>query len=215
MHHAWHADRVSTADHWDQVYSSKHDDQTSWFTPEFEPSLSLIISAAAPPARILDVGAGRSQLASRLTRQGYRVSALDVSSTALAQLRSACPQVRTIHADVTRWTPTDQYQVIHDRAVFHFLASSEAIHAYIDVMGAAAAPGSWLIVGTFAPDGPDTCSGLPVQRYDADQLAELFQDGWSAERSSSHEHRTPWGASQPFTWLVLRRTSAPESSLRT
>ena len=32
-------------------------------------------------------------------------------------------------------------------------------------------PGGHAVIGTFAPDGPEKCSGLPVERYDAEKLA--------------------------------------------
>jgi hypothetical protein len=63
-------------------------------------------------------------------------------------------------------------------------------------------------VGTFAEDGPTHCSGLPVARYSPDGLAKALRgDVLDLDLlAAGHEaHRTPHGATQQFTWVLLRR----------
>jgi hypothetical protein len=118
------------------------------------------------------------------------------------------PDAEKVHwqvADITDWRPPRRYDVWHDRAVFHFLTKTPQRAAYRRSLTAGLAQGGLLIIATFALDGPDKCSGLPVQRYDAAGLAaevgEAFQfiEGWQ------EAHITPWRATQSFNWCAFRR----------
>jgi len=55
---------------------------------------------------------------------------------------------------------------------------------------------------------PSHCSGLPVARFDADQLAAELGPDWELLRSSTEEHTTPGGGTQPFTWALFRQRGA-------
>jgi hypothetical protein len=137
------------------------------------------------------------------------VSVLDVSSTALElaryRLGDAAP-VRWLREDILSWQPERRYGLWHDRAVFHFLTDTAERARYLDVMRQAIGDDGALIMATFAADGPDHCSGLPVSRYDATDLQRLL-DGFKVAESSREEHVTPGGAVQPFTWIAAKRHS--------
>jgi hypothetical protein len=62
-----------------------------------------------------------------------------------------------------------------------------------------------LIIGTFAEDGPERCSGLPVKRWSAAALAFELGPEFRLIESSRENHRTPAGAVQPFTWTRFAR----------
>ena len=61
------------------------------------------------------------------------------------------------------------------------------------------------IVATFALDGPDRCSGLPVMRYSPDTLAAELGPAFALAEAALHRHTTPWGASQSFQYSRFRR----------
>ena len=189
--------------HWDDVYAAKAESETSWFAMDFIPSEELITTFKPAPASVLDLGAGRSHLTSHLADLGYCTTALDISEEALAQLHARDSRVSIIAADVTTWTPHDRYDVIHDRAVFHFLVDPADRDAYRHMIGQALTPDGVLVLGTFAEDGPEVCSGLPVTRWTSQQLADEL--GMRLRTELRHEHTTPWGAVQPFSWVVLTR----------
>jgi SAM-dependent methyltransferase len=199
----------TTAAHWDGVYATRPLDQVSWHQHRATTSLRLLACSSDPSASVLDVGAGASTLADDLLRAGYRdVTVLDVSAHALAAVRDRLGDragLTCVVADLLAWQPDRTYDVWHDRAVFHFLVEPADRALYVATAARAVAPGGVLVLGAFAADGPTACSGLPTARYDADDLAALFTDSFSVEHTEREEHRTPTGAVQPFTWLVLRR----------
>lgn len=197
--------------HWDATYASKRDTAVSWF--QADPALSFRwIKEAAPgsAAKIIDIGGGASRLADRLLAEGYTgLTVLDISNIALSRTRdrigSAADNVRWIAADVTEWTPDQTWDVWHDRAVFHFLTEKIAQDAYIAALRRGTREGSAVIMATFAPTGPDKCSGLPVQRYDAGTLASRLGRDFHLYAEAAERHQTPFGTTQDFSYAAFRR----------
>ena len=204
--------------HWESVHSTKPVDGVSWWQPEDELWLDLIEDLRlAPDDLILDVGSGSSLLVDALLARGHRrLGAVDVSSAALERIRERVgpvPGIQLIAADVRTLRIDGPVALWHDRAVFHFLTDPADQRAYAQSLHAVLAHAGHVIVATFAPDGPRTCSGLPVQRYDADALVAAlgFAHG-DVVRSEVRVHTTPWGARQPFTVVVLAEGSPAEGT---
>jgi hypothetical protein len=198
--------------HWAHVYEAKAADSVSWYQPVPEPSLSALDGAGvAPTASVVDVGGGASRLVDVLLARGFSdLTVLDVAAPALglsrARLGAAAERVTWIVADVTRWRPERRWDVWHDRAVFHFLTDVNDRAAYRCALEAGTAAGSVVVIATFAPDGPERCSGLPVQRWSPETLAEELGPAFALERTWREAHHTPAGATQTFQWTVFRRT---------
>ena len=196
--------------HWETVYRDKSETQVSWFQESPALSLELISALApAPDAAIIDMGGGASRLVDALVAHGYGdVTVLDLSQGALqaAQARlGAAHGVEWIAADATDWRPHRTYDLWHDRAAFHFLTSPEDRARYIQRLTEALAPGGHAIIATFAPDGPDRCSGLPIVRYDAAALSAELGEVFTLMDTCTHAHSTPWGSVQRFQFSVFRR----------
>jgi 2-polyprenyl-3-methyl-5-hydroxy-6-metoxy-1,4-benzoquinol methylase len=197
--------------HWDNVYKAKSADQVSWYRPHLERSLSLIeLSAPQRTTAIIDVGAGESTLIDDLLSRGYtNLTVLDISQTALAvtkeRLGESARSVQWICADVTQVAlPAHSYDVWHDRAVFHFLIAEEQRRAYVQAVAKAVKPGGYVIVSAFGPEGPTKCSGLPVMRYDAQDLHGEFGNQFRLIESSKEVHQTPLGTEQQFVYCLCR-----------
>lgn len=199
-------------EHWESVYQTKGRQQTSWFRPHLDESLRMI-DALAPDRRlpVIDIGGGRATLVDDLLARGHDdVSVLDLSEAALAESRdrlgSRGDAVHWIAGDITTIElPVAHYGLWHDRAVFHFLDEAAQRRRYAALARRAVRPGGHLVIATFAPDGPEKCSGLPVCRYDADGLAAQFAEGFEPIADSRETHRTPFGSEQSFTYVALRR----------
>jgi SAM-dependent methyltransferase len=167
--------------HWENIYGKKAADTVSWYRTHLETSLELIERAAPEySASIIDIGGGESTLVDDLLARGYRkISVLDISQTAVdankKRLGPASEHIHWLVADITKATlESCAYDVWHDRAVFHFLTSSEDRVAYVRQVANAVKPGGHVIVSTFGPEGPTKCSGLDVVRYDAKSLHREF-----------------------------------------
>ena len=61
-----------------------------------------------------------------------------------------------------------------------------------------------IVVTTFGPSGPDTCSGLPVARYSPEGIHDQFGNEFRKVGSESEVHRTPWGSEQEFVYCWCR-----------
>ena len=196
--------------HWDAAYA-EGDEHRSWTQDRPRASLSAIHSVLRSlEAPIIDVGGGSSPLAAELVAAGYTdVTVLDLSPAALQlaqqRLGDRAEGVIWLAADLLDWEPPRRYELWHDRATLHFFVDRAARERYADVARAAIAPGGYAVIATFAPDGPTQCSGLPVRRSSADEIASMLGAGFSLVSSDSELHRTPGGAVQPFTWAILRR----------
>ncbi|MGH2687926.1 MAG: class I SAM-dependent methyltransferase [Actinomycetota bacterium] len=181
----------------------------SWFQSVPSVSLELVTELGIPPGTaVVDVGGGASGLAGSLLDRGFSdVSVLDVSSAALDAAREGIggrPGVHWVQHDLLTWEPQRRYGLWHDRAVFHFLVDREERDRYLQVLSAAVEPAGHVIVATFAPDGPQRCSGLPVAPYGPEELSRLLRDRVDVVAARREEHVTPGGTIQPFTWIAGR-----------
>lgn len=199
------------ASHWNSAYASKGEAGVSWFEATPEVSLALVETFGhGPGTSLIDIGGGASRLVDALVARGWTsLSVLDLSQAAIdaakARLGEAATSVEWIVDDVTRWTPHRTYDIWHDRAAFHFLTAAEDRAAYAERLRAAVEPGGHAIIATFASDGPERCSGLPVMRYEPQQLAAAIGAPFTLVHSQRHVHTTPWGSTQSFQYTVLRR----------
>jgi 2-polyprenyl-3-methyl-5-hydroxy-6-metoxy-1,4-benzoquinol methylase len=195
--------------HWDKVYETKGEREVSWF--QESPAISLIrATGIGTDGSIIDVGGGTSRLVDALLDEGFKnVTVLDISRPALAaskkRLGARSANVNWVTADVTTWDPAEVYDVWHDRAAFHFLTELQDRVAYSERLLRAVRPGGHVIIGTFAPTGPERCSGLPVVRHDAASLAGLLGRSFKLIESRSHTHQTPSGATQQFQFSWFQR----------
>ncbi|MBV1851808.1 class I SAM-dependent methyltransferase [Catellatospora tritici] len=204
------AQPIGATAHWQAVYDRTEPRSVSWYQDEPATSLRLLSAAGTRPgSSVIDVGGGASTLVDALLERGVTdVTVLDVAESALGvarrRLGDRAGVAHWMARDLLTWSPLRRYGVWHDRAVFHFLTAPADRDRYRRVLEAALAPHGQAVLGVFAPDGPQTCSGLPVARYDAQELAAQFP-GFQVEQVEREEHHTPAGHVQPFTWLRLRR----------
>lgn len=202
---------ADTKTHWDTVYRTKAPDAVSWYRPHLERSLALIKRATPDlSASIIDIGGGESTLVDDLLTGGYRaITVLDISPAAIEvakkRLGGLAQHVTWLAADITETNlPKEQYDVWHDRAVFHFLTRPEQRDAYVRQVRHSMKPGGHVIVATFGPEGPTKCSGLDVVRYDADALHGEFGPRFRLVEHATELHQTPFGTTQQFLYCFCK-----------
>lgn len=197
--------------HWERIYSNTLPSQVSWYQPHALRSLDLIRRVSPPPdGAIIDVGGGASTLIDDLLDAGYHdLTVLDLSAIALAETRTRlgtrADGVRWIEADILDAPlPKAGYSVWHDRAVFHFLLAPADRARYVAQVRRAVRPGGFVLVATFADDGPTRCSGLDVNRYSPEALHAEFGAPFRLMASEREEHITPGGVRQAFIYCLCR-----------
>ena len=199
--------------HWEEVYTQKRPDEVSWFLETATQSLDLINAIAPQPSdAIIDVGGGASRLVDALLAAGLSdLSILDLSAAALKaaqdRLGDKASRVQWIEADITQieLAPA-RYDIWHDRAVFHFMTTKEQRAAYKRNLTNALRPSGHVIIATFAENGPEKCSGLPVQRYSVEALSAELGPDFTLIKSCREAHRTPWGSVQEFIYCLFKRS---------
>jgi SAM-dependent methyltransferase len=198
-------------EHWEQVYSGKPPERLGWYKPRLQTSLDWITELSLDTkAPIIDVGGGASTLVDDLLGRGYSaITVLDLAAPALdlikARLGTRGAAVTWLCGDVTRIELGENaFELWHDRAVFHFLTDAEDRARYRETLCKALRPGGYLIIGTFAPEAPPRCSGLPVQRYDLELLRETLGDEFALRRQQKEMHVTPGGVEQMYLYCEFR-----------
>ncbi len=202
------------SEHWNTVHNDRSEAALTWY--EEQPSLSheLVMKYSRPGDAIIDMGGGASKLVDSLAGDGYGpLTVLDVSEAALQtskdRLGERADIVTWIAADITKWTPGRTFALWHDRAVFHFLTDERDRAAYVSAMDTALVPGGKAIMATFAEDGPEMCSGLPVVRYSSEGLAQtldsLAPGQFQIIEARQHTHVTPKANRQRFQVSVFTK----------
>lgn len=198
--------------HWQKVWATIDPESAGWHQPEPAFSLSLIQAAGLRrDAGIIDVGAGQAGLIEALAERGWvHLAALEVAPEAIAALAERmgplADDVTWIESDVLEWRPVPGlFELWHDRACFHFLTDPHDQAKYAEVMATALVPGGMAVLGMFAPEGPETCSGLTVARHDRASLAAVLGERFALIDELEESHQPPMGRLQPFRWYVFRR----------
>lgn len=199
-------------DHWESVYRTTNSDSVSWFSPHLGASLELLeLAGLSSESRVIDIGAGASTLVDDLLDRGLTdITAVDIAESSLAAARARlgprAASVRWLVGDVTKLTlPSESIDIWHDRAALHFLIDADAVRSYVRLAMTSIVSGGHAVIGCFAADGPERCSGLPVARRDPEDIATLFGSSFALVQSRREIHRTPSGSTQPFAFALLRK----------
>jgi SAM-dependent methyltransferase len=209
---------MQSPEHWQRIHATRPSDQVGWFEPDPVTSRRLVAEAVEAGARsVIDIGGGASSLVDHLLGAGLeRIAVVDIAGSAFdiarARLGERAHDVVWIVGDVTILDDVGTFDVWHDRAVFHFLLDPAARQRYVGLTERTVPAGGTAIMATFAPDGPERCSGLPVQRYSPEDLARECGPGWALTASQRHVHTTPLGVEQRYQYSTFRR--AAEATVR-
>jgi len=202
---------VTTAQHWDSIYSSKSESEVSWFQRYPKTSIELVeIFNLSLDANIIDVGGGDSHFVDALLEKGFQnIWVLDISANAIERAKerlghSAC-KVHWIVTDITNFEPQVPFDLWHDRAAFHFLTSENSIYKYVDIAEHAIKKNGYLVLGTFSENGPKKCSGLEIIQYSEAAMSSRFEIGFDRVKCISEDHTTPFDTIQNFLFCTFQK----------
>ena len=197
--------------HWENIYSSKKEDDVSWFQEHPKTSIDLIEKYSIDKSiSIIDIGSGRSKILKNLIENGYDdLTYLDISQEACSKskisLRNKQDLVEWHVVNVLDFNTEKNFSIWHDRAVFHFLISKEDVEKYKQVALKNIVQGGYLILGTFSENGPAKCSGLNVSRYSPELLKKIFSPEFKMIESFTIDHKTPFDTNQNFLFSIFKK----------
>ena len=201
----------SVQQHWDNVYSTKAENEVSWFQPYPKTSMKFIeLSKLPQSANIIDIGGGDSHLAGALLDKGYEnIYVLDISANAIERakqrLGKRVSQIHWIVSDITEFNAPVQFDLWHDRAAFHFLTAEEKISKYISIADNAVKKDGYVVLGTFSENGPEKCSGLGIRRYSETLMSTTFEKTFNKIKCIHEDHITPFNTIQNFLFCIFKK----------
>lgn len=188
---------------WNNVYQTKSEREVSWFQELPGRSIEIINTLKLPKsASLIDIGGGRSKLAECLFENGFTdITVLDISDVALQSINNK--NIKTMASNIIEAKFSQQFDLWHDRAVFHFLTNIEDQKNYIELLYKSLKPGGYFLIATFSKNGPKKCSGLEICQYDKEDLVTAFSE-INLIGSWKEEHHTPFNTIQNFTYCLFK-----------
>lgn len=198
-------------DHWENIYTTKDYKQVGWYqeTPAISLEILSKINARASQS-VIDVGCGASVLVDQLILKGFRdITLLDLSEEALSSIRGRLGDKadipRYLVADITKKLElSNKADIWHDRAVFHFLTEGNDRKAYMSNLKNNLSSFGRAIIGTFSLNGPDSCSGLHVVKYDERKMKLELPDSLELVESRVDLHIMPSGTEQEYVYFIIK-----------
>ena len=197
--------------HWENIYSTKFENEVSWFQLYPEMSIEFIELLYLPiNANIIDIGGGDSHLVDTLLEKGYQnIWVLDISANAIERakkrLGEKADKVHWIVSDITEFEPPVLFDFWHDRAAFHFLTSENKIYKYISIAERAIKKNGYLVLGTFSEQGPKKCSGLDIKQYSEASMSARFEKAFKKIKCKREDHHTPSDSIQNFLFCCFKK----------
>lgn len=197
--------------HWDKLYSTKAEDEVSWFQPYPKTSMEFVELFNLPlNANIIDIGGGDSHFVDAMLDKGYKnIYVLDISVNAIERakqrLGTKASKVHWIISDITEFKPSVQFDFWHDRAAFHFLLTEDKIYKYVSIAENAIKKDGYLILGTFSENGPTKCSGLEIKQYSEASMSARFEVDFNRIKCIQEDHTTPFDTVQNFLFCSFQK----------
>jgi 2-polyprenyl-3-methyl-5-hydroxy-6-metoxy-1,4-benzoquinol methylase len=196
--------------HWDKVYQSKDHTKVSWHQDHATLSFDWILKYTKHNDSIIDIGSGVSILADNLLDKGYtRLSLLELSTTAIQatqdRLKNHTDKVNFYNENILNFQSDTQFDLWHDRAVFHFLTDEKDQQTYISKLNQYLKPQGYFLLATFAPTGPKQCSELDIVQYDKDKIIQLLGNDFKLIKTTSETHPHPNGSTQDFNYFLFQK----------
>lgn len=204
--------KIDSKKHWENVFQNKDTMKVSWYQKKPELSLSLIDKYTQLKSQsIIDIGGGDSRLPDGLLEKGYTdITVLDISNIALEKSKKRLAEnsklVRWENSDVLEFNSKEQFDLWHDRAVFHFINDAEDQLRYKVKILELLSENAIVIIGGFSKDnGPDKCSGINIEQHDRKSIAHIFCPEFEIITDFQQKHETPSGSQQNFYWVILKK----------
>jgi len=201
--------------HWENIYKTKEHKKVGWYQEYPEISLKLLSKTHSTPAQsIIDIGCGASLLVDNLILQGYTdITLLDLSEAALSSVKLRLGDKGNIPKYLCKDISNDlllpkQFDIWHDRAVFHFLTDAGKRNAYMSNLEKWLSEFGHANIGTFSLNGPNKCSGLDVVQYDAEKMKLELPIELELLETMASTHVMPSSDEQEYMYFTIKHKNA-------
>lgn len=197
--------------HWENIYETKDEQDFSWFQEYPKTSIEFLSLFSIPRnSNVIDIGGGDSHFVDALIELGFEnIYILDISKKAIerAKLRLGknAEKINWIVSDITEFETSVKFDFWHDRAAFHFLTTDSKIEKYVRIAEQNIKANGFLILGTFAENGPERCSGLEIKQYSEASMSNRFEKGFERIKCIEETHTTPFNTLQNFLFCSFRK----------
>ena len=202
---------INKKQHWENVFATKKETEVSWYQEKPETSLQFFERNNIPKtAKILEIGGGDSYLIDNLLEQRFEsITLLDISGNAIERIKKRlgekAEKVRFVVSDILDFSSIEKFDVIHDRASFHFLTKEEDIQKYATLLSDILGENGLYFVGTFSESGPLKCSGLEITQYSKEKFLKIFGHDFLLLHSFEEVHKTPFETTQNFIFCEFQK----------
>ena len=202
---------INQKEHWENIYTTKEEQDFSWFQEYPKTSIEFLsLFKLSKTARIIDIGGGDSHFVDALIALGFEnIHVLDISANAIERAKKRlgknAVKVNWIVSDVTEFAPAVKFDFWHDRAAFHFLINEKEIEKYVQIAEQSIQPNGYLILGTFAENGPQKCSGLEIKQYSKASMSGRFEKKFERIKCIEETHTTPFNTQQNFLFCSFKK----------
>jgi len=194
--------------HWDSIFQNADYTQVLWHQSSPQKSIDTIKRYVKSDANIIDVGCGASFLVDNLLQDGYEnVTLVDTSKTSLEIVKSRInnKKVQFICDDILNLKIDNNFDIWHDRAVFHFLLTKKERQKYFEILLKSLKKGAKAIISTFRVDGPIQCAGLDIVQYSHQKMLKELPLELSLIESEEYSHITPKDTTQEYIYFVIQK----------
>jgi len=169
---------------WEETYRQTPPEELPWNAGMADGDLKdLVETMALDSGKAYDLGCGPGHDAAYLAGQGWKVTAVDISPTAMGLAREAAAKagmegkVQFVTGDVLTLEGRGDAVLVNDRGCFHTLPS-ETWAVYARVVAGLLRKGGLLAIKVFSFKEPKVTGGPGPYRFTEDELEEVFGDAF-------------------------------------
>lgn len=180
---------------WEQLYQDKPVETMPWFNPDLDPDLDKALTQLnLHTSTALDLGTGPGTQAMALAQRGFKVTATDLSATAIQKAQSIAREkgldISWKQDDILNSTLDQEFDFVLDRGCFHVLPP-ERRQDYVRVVASLIKPNGYLLLKCFShleqqEEGP--------YRFTPEAIEEIFSSQFnvlSVEETVYHGTLSP------------------------
>jgi SAM-dependent methyltransferase len=161
---------------WEKLYRDENVESMPWFHPDLDPDLDRALRRLdINSGTALDLGTGPGTQAMALTERGYKVTATDISDTAvkkaIIRAREKGLDIAFRQDDIMNTMLEQEFDFVFDRGCFHVLPPGRR-QDYVKVIKSLIKPGGYLFLKCFSH--LEKMEGGPY-RFTPDEIKDLFK----------------------------------------